>query len=191
MLNRTRWLLAGALAVALIVALAVSGALFRRGATPGADTVGRDPAPLELRELRDLREAVAACHAEVEAEQARFQAHQDRVDSLHAVVRGHESDDRTVPAAEFDDYLEAFDAYNEAVRHWHDRAAALQTAWEECRALAERHNERVDSLTGGGTWYFMFHFPGKMKLEIPGPLAISAPPLRAEPGPRAGTCRPA
>jgi hypothetical protein len=188
MLNRTRWLLAGALAVALIVALAVGGALLRRGAAPGADSVGRDPA---MEELRELREAVATCHAEVEAEQARFQDHQARVDSLHAVVRGHESDERTVPAHEFDDYLVAFDAYNEAVRDWHDRAAALQTAWEECRALAERHNERVDSLTGGGTWYFMFHFPRKMKHEIPGTLAVSGPPPRAEPGPRAGTRRPA
>jgi hypothetical protein len=183
MLSRTRWLLAGALAVALIVALAVSGAFLPRGAAPSTDTVDRDPA---LEELRELREAVATCHAEVEAEQARFQSHQDRVDSLHAVVRGRESDDRTVPAHEFDDYLEAFDAYNEAVRHWHDRASALEATWEECRALAERHNEQVDALSRVNV-----SLPGTIPASAPDPSGFNAPPPWAEPGPRAGTRRPA
>lgn len=128
----------------LIVVLAVGTALLRTAGT-------RDAAPPEgvRAELESLRDAVATCNAELAGEEARFQEHERAVDSLRAVVRGYESETRTVPAEEFDEYMEAFDAYNEAVAGWRERAAAVEARWEECRELTERHNELVESLTPG------------------------------------------
>jgi hypothetical protein len=144
MTGRTRWLRGVALAVALATVVLAGRQLVRSGA--GADNgTGRDPV---LAQLAELREAVAGCQGEVEVEQARFQAQVARVDSLRAAVLEYESEERTVPAAEFEAYLEVFDEYNRSVAAWHDRATALQATWDACRALTERHNALADSLSG-------------------------------------------
>jgi hypothetical protein len=133
-----------ALAAALILALVLGTAVARsgRGGEPGPD---RQPS---FPEVEELRAAVDQCTAELEAEQERFRAHEGAVDSLRATVFAYESEERTVPAEEFDAYLEVFTAYNASVREWHERAAALEARWETCRDLAERHNALVDSLSG-------------------------------------------
>ncbi len=148
-MNRTRWLRGLALALVLVTVMVVGRDVLRSDGAP--DDVERDRA---LVELAELREAVAECNVEVAEEQARFQAHEARVDSLRAIVEHYESDERTVPAEDYEAYLEAFDAHNEAVAAWHERAEALEDTWAECRALTERHNELVESLSppgGGGT----------------------------------------
>jgi hypothetical protein len=145
--TRTPWIAALALAGVLGTILVAAGVL-GGGARGGAgDPVPRDPA---LTEVAALRDALAGCHDDLAAEQARFSAHERRVDSLRAVVEGHESAERTVPAADFDDYLEAFHAYNASVEAWPERASALEASWEACRVLTERHNAVVDSLSGRG-----------------------------------------
>jgi hypothetical protein len=128
---------------AVLVAVAVGAALLRSagGGDPGAEGQPAYPA------LESLRAAVAECTEGLAEEEARFRAHGRAVDSLRAAVFAHESADRTVPAEEFDAYLEVFGAYNESVAEWHERAAALESSWEACRALAERHNALVDSLS--------------------------------------------
>lgn len=148
MTDRTRWLRAIAVVTLLVAALAVGTRFLRSGAS-----APRSDADRAFAELAELRDSVAACTAELELEHDRFRAQEARVDSLRGVVEGWESDERTVPAGEFDAYLEAFDAYNASVEAWHERADALQAADEACRALAERHNALVDSLSapaGGG-----------------------------------------
>lgn len=142
---RSRGRIAPVLVGTLIVALVVGVVLIRSG-----DRNAPDPdRPPAFSRVEELRAAVSHCTEDLAGEQARFDAHDRAVDSLRAAVHAYESDERTVPAAEFDAYLEVFDAYNESVRDWHERAEALQSSWQECRALAERHNELVDSLSGG------------------------------------------
>jgi hypothetical protein len=145
-MNQTRWLAGAGLAAVAITAVAVG--------VPGLwgdDVVGgeveRDRAAAFLAELRH---AMAECNTGIAVEQGRFEAHQTRVDSLRAVVQGYESDERTVPAEDFEVYMEAFDAYNESVGAWHERAEALEAAWESCRELTERYNALVDSLSAPG-----------------------------------------
>jgi hypothetical protein len=137
-----RWLLVAA-AVAAVLAVAAAHLLSRPGADPGH---GR---PTPFPDVEELRAAVDQCTEALQVAQARFQAHERAVDSLRAVALAYESDERTVPVGEFDEYLEAFTAYNESVRTWHDHAAALQAHWGQCHELAERHNVLVDSLKGG------------------------------------------
>jgi hypothetical protein len=140
---RSRWLVGLALGGVALLALSMGGGHLLGGDRP-IPVEALDPAHAEVEELRA---AVDACTADLAAEQARFEAHDQWVDSLRAIVLGYESDERTVAAEDFDVYLEAFDAYNESVSAWHDRAEDLQATWESCRALAERHNELVDSLS--------------------------------------------
>jgi len=147
-MNRTRWLAGTALVAVAITAVAVGAPLLRGDGAAGGD-VERDRGRAVAR-VAEFREAVAECNAGIAAEQRRFEAHEARVDSLRAVVQAHESDERTVPAEDFEAYLEAFDAYNEAVDAWHERAEALEAAWKSCRELTERHNALVDSLSAPG-----------------------------------------
>jgi hypothetical protein len=143
MMPARRWLGPAAVAT-LLVALAVGAALLRSG---GADHPVPDPAPA-LAELAELRAAVDRCALDLAAEQERFHAHERTVDSLRAAVSGYESEGRTVAAGEFEEYLEAFTAYNQSVEAWHERAEALRAGWEECHDLSARHNALVDSLSG-------------------------------------------
>jgi hypothetical protein len=133
-----------ALVVMLLVGLAVATAIVRSGGRggPALEPVVEYPA------VAELRSAVSRCTEELAAAQERFDTHQRAVDSLRAAVLAYESRDRTVPAEEFEDYLEVFTAYNESVGEWHQRADALEAQWEECHGLTERHNAVVDSLSG-------------------------------------------
>lgn len=133
------------IAAAAVVVLAGAAAYLLSRPTAGPVTDRPTPFP----EVEELRAAVDHCTEALEMEQARFQDHERAVDSLRTVVLAYESEERTVPAGEFDEYLEAFAAYNESVRVWHDHAAALQANWAECHDLAERHNALVDSLRVG------------------------------------------
>lgn len=134
----------GALLVAAvaIVVLAVVGA---RGL---ADRRARVAELEQLRErLADLRAAAEECQVTVRREEQAFANYRAQVDSLRQEVRDFEAmDDRGVPAARYEEYLDAFDDYNEAVPVWEERADTLRARSRACRALAERHNAMADSL---------------------------------------------
>jgi hypothetical protein len=140
---RRRWI-GPVLVTTLIVAVALGTALLRIG---GRDAPGPD-GESSFPRVEELRVAVDQCNEALAAEQERFQAHERAVDSLRAAVFAYESEERTVPAEEFDAYLEVFAAYNQSVREWHERASALEARWETCHELAEQHNALVDSLSG-------------------------------------------
>lgn len=111
----------------------------------------RPPSPSE--ELAPLREELAlfraaadSCNAEYEALEEDFRRYEARLDSLKNAVREFESlDPNGVPGEEYPEYLEAFDAYNEAVPEWEERTDSLESRRARCESLTEQHNALADS----------------------------------------------
>jgi hypothetical protein len=133
LLLRTLLFVGVALGVAVVLATLRGGA--------GAEGDPRVSALLEHAAL--LRAAADSCRAELEAEESAFHAFDAQVDSLRRSVRDRETAAgarRTVPAAEYDDYLELFEAYNASVDAWHARADTLRHRWAVCRQLSASHN---------------------------------------------------
>lgn len=98
-------------------------------------------------ELRVLRAAADSCRNALDADQMRFDAYDETVDSMQARVRSLEGiDPRGVPADSYDVYLGAFDRYNESVEGWTERADTVRARWERCRVATEEHNVLADSL---------------------------------------------
>jgi hypothetical protein len=110
------------------------------------------PVPPETRlrlfrdELAGLRAASDSCRSALEGEEADLAASDAWLDSLKNLIGFYEGlDPRGVPVDSYDVYLEIFNAYNRGVP---GRAAAgdtLQTHWQACRDLTERHNTIADS----------------------------------------------
>lgn len=97
--------------------------------------------------LAELRAGVENCQAAVERERQAFDRYAASVDSLRTEVRHFEAlDERGVPAARYDEYLETFDRYNDAIPGWEARADSLTAHAEACRELTLHHNELADSL---------------------------------------------
>jgi hypothetical protein len=62
-------------------------------------------------------------------------------------MEGYEDPDRGgVPQAEYQAYLESFEAYNDSVAAWQSRADSLRAMEAACRALVEAHNVLGDSI---------------------------------------------
>ena len=105
----------------------------------------------EIRNLRDsiyvARIAADSCQNALAYAEMTFRRYGTVVDSLRAEVRAFEAlDERGVPAAQYDRYLDTFDRYNDSVGAWEDRAAALKEDETACRAVIDRHNTLADSL---------------------------------------------
>jgi hypothetical protein len=100
-----------------------------------------------LEDADSLRGEAERCAEELAEDEAGFRDFDRHVDSLRAEVAAHESSNgrRAVAAADYAEYLEVFDRFNEAVPAWHARADSLRARWERCRALAERHNEVLEA----------------------------------------------
>lgn len=112
----------------------------------------RPPTPEELLaplqdELALFRAAADSCNARYAVTEARFRSIDRRVDSLRALVLRYEGmDPEGVPGDRYPEYLEAFDAYNEAVPVWEARAESVEVEFGRCRLMTEGHNELADSL---------------------------------------------
>jgi DNA repair ATPase RecN len=134
--------------------LALAGLLLASGIVAmerSARQVGEQSRQLDaLRQARldlgELRVAADDCAERLAANEESFHAYSARVDSLRALVASYESDQRTVPAEQFDNYMAVFDEYNASVPTWHELADALQVESSACRELATRHNALADSL---------------------------------------------
>lgn len=97
--------------------------------------------------LRVLRTVVDSCQSDVEVRRAELERYDAHVDSLRARVRGLEAlDERGVPLDSYPAYRRAFNAYNEAVPEWDERADTIREAWSVCLNLADRHNRLADSV---------------------------------------------
>jgi hypothetical protein len=114
----------------------------------------RPPSPSEqLAPLREelalFRAAAASCNDAYAVTEADFRLYEARVDSLRQAVRHYEAlDPNGVPGEEYPEYLETFDAYNEAVPEWEARTDALEAQRDRCRSLTEQHNALADSARG-------------------------------------------
>ena len=64
----------------------------------------------------------------------------ERVDSFEALGGGQ------VPADRYEEYLTAFDSYNDSVSTWETRSERLRTAEASCRSVIESHNALSDSI---------------------------------------------
>jgi chromosome segregation ATPase len=100
-------------------------------------------------EVRELRPRLRQCLDELDRLEGAFRAQERATEDLRTWVDAFEElDDRGVPRDRYDEYLDVFDRYNESLPEWERRAAELEEVSAACRALAEAHNLRADSLRG-------------------------------------------
>jgi hypothetical protein len=124
-------------------AILIAGRIYR---------ITRPPTPQEIlaplqEELAAFRSSADSCNTRYGIVEARFRAVDQRIDSLRGVVLRYESmDPAGVPGDQYAEYLEAFDAYNEAVPEWEVRADSVELLHARCRLMTEGHNELADSL---------------------------------------------
>lgn len=105
-------------------------------------------APLR-EELALMRAAADSCNDAYAVMEANFRVYEARLDSLRQAIRDYESlDPNGVPGEEYPEYLETFDAYNEAVPEWEARTDALEAQRVRCLPLTEQHNALADSARG-------------------------------------------
>lgn len=98
-------------------------------------------------ELFRARAAADRCQGSLANSEASLRDFDETIASMRARVDSFEAlDVRGVPEAEYDDYLEIFESYNDSVAAWEGRAERLRTAEAACRSTIERHNALQDSL---------------------------------------------
>lgn len=105
----------------------------------------------ELRdEVRELRPRLERCLDELDRAEGAFRAQEAATEGLRARVEAFEEVDaegvRGVPSDDYEDYIEVFERYNASLPEWERRAAEVEEFAAACRALAEAHNVRADSL---------------------------------------------
>jgi hypothetical protein len=143
-----RPLIIGLIALSVVVLAAVAG----------GPVLERNRRMAEMQALRDsldmARFRADSCKVALTLSQEEFMAFDRFVDSLRATVDGFEDPEQGgVPQEEYPEYLETFEAYNDAVDTWELLAENLRGNEAECRALVEAHNELGDSIrtvTDGG-----------------------------------------
>ena len=138
---RVLWVLAGAIALVSLVTGAVSivGQMVDNSIRTQAE---------ELRDsVREARVDLNQCLDRMDAKERRFRSHErvtnflrERVDELESL------DERGVPRARYDEYMDVFERYNEAVPEWERLGDSLRTLSATCRAVAREHNHRVGAL---------------------------------------------
>ena len=94
-------------------------------------------------ELRSVRSALDECVGELDRRVARFWDHEERTTQLRARIESLESlDPEGVPADVYDEYMEAFDGFNEAIPEWEALTDSVRSQEQRCEKLADRHNEK-------------------------------------------------
>jgi hypothetical protein len=134
----------------LFIVIAALGVLILAGLA-GGSILERNRRVAEMQALRaalDRARFVAdSCKMALSWEEQGFLAFDRRIDSLRSEMQGYEDPDRGgVPQAEYQAYLESFEAYNDSVAAWQSRADSLRAMEAACRALVEAHNELGDSI---------------------------------------------
>jgi len=107
----------------------------------------------EVDELRTLSEEVQearvvadSCRRALVQQESDFHRFDRFVDSLRSSVDAYEGlDDRGVPRERYQEYLETFDGYNEAVARWDSVADSLRRSEASCRTLIQSYNALADS----------------------------------------------
>jgi hypothetical protein len=134
----------------LIVLVAVA-ALVIIAALAGSPILERNRRAGEIQELRSAldrsRMSADSCKLALAMEQEEFLQFDRRVNSLRTEMKSYEDPEQGgVPQETYTEYLQSFEAYNNAVEDWQTRADTLQARDARCRALVEAHNALGDSI---------------------------------------------
>jgi hypothetical protein len=98
-------------------------------------------------ELFQARASAERCRGQLTNSEARLREFDDVIARLRAQVDSFTAlDDRGVPEDRYDEYMVSFEAYNDSVAAWDDRARRLRTSEASCRQTIEYHNALSDTL---------------------------------------------
>lgn len=105
----------------------------------------------EVERLREglyrARVASDRCRGSLTNSEASIRSLTNTIDSLRSRVDSFEAlDVRGVPEERYDDYMLAFESYNDSVSVWEARERRLRAAEESCRATIRSHNAISDTL---------------------------------------------
>jgi hypothetical protein len=119
--------------------------------TGGMRVADRQRTAAEVNRLRDelLRARVSSdrCRGSLETSQASLLDLGLTIDSLRTRVGSFQTlEGGGVPAERYDEYLAAFDGYNDSVTSWEGRERRLRTSEASCRETIQGHNAISDSL---------------------------------------------
>lgn len=131
-----------------VVAAIVTAAILYFG---GQRIIQQEMLRKEIDRLRDelYRARVAAdrCQRSVRSGEGELQDFEVRIAEMRTRVDSFEAlDPRGVPEAEYDAYMEVFEAYNDSVAAWEGRERILRTQDASCRTVIGDHNALRDSL---------------------------------------------
>jgi hypothetical protein len=134
----------------IAAAVIVGGALLATGAMRLAERQKTATQITALREeLYRARVGSDRCRNSLVNSEASLRHLSLTIDSMRSRVDSFEAlDGRGVPVRRYEEYLEAFDSYNDSVAAWEVRERRLRTAEVSCRSTIEEHNELSDSLQG-------------------------------------------
>lgn len=97
--------------------------------------------------VQELRAAADTCADALQTEQSELLRFRERLDGLHADVRGFEEVELGgVPQERYTEYMTQFAQYRDSAAAWEGRVDSVQSRLATCQQLARRHNEAVDSL---------------------------------------------
>lgn len=97
-------------------------------------------------EVQEARVVADSCRRALVQQENDFRRFDRFVDSLRGSVDAYEDlDDRGVPQEQYQEYLETFDGYNEAVARWDSVADSLRRNEASCRTLIQSYNALADS----------------------------------------------
>lgn len=112
--------------------------------------VERQQTVTEIERLRDelYRSRVAAdrCRSSLQTSEAALRSLRGAIDSLRVEVDDYEIASGQVPRSLYEEYMGAFEAYNDSVEVYEGRERRLRTAEASCRATIEEHNALSDTL---------------------------------------------
>jgi len=134
----------------ILMGLGALGAIIAVGLA-GGSILERNRFNQEMGLLRDAllraRFSVDSCKMSLAQEEQRFLLFDEVVDSLHIELRSMEDPAQGgVPEAQYPEYLEIFDSYNDSVEAWDARAGTLRANEAACRKIIQGHNALGDSL---------------------------------------------
>ena len=121
--------------------------------TGGQRIVERQRTTREVNRLREelyrARAGADRCRASLLNSESSIRELSAAIDDLRDQVDEFESGEggaRSVPAAQYEEYLETFERYNDSVAVWESREQRLRATEASCRETIETHNALSDSL---------------------------------------------
>ncbi len=97
--------------------------------------------------MLEVRSALDRCMTQLDRWEQSFWSHERETTLLRSQIERFESlDPEGVPMDRYEEYLDVFEQYNEAIPIWEARADSVRAQHQRCGTLAERFNEKRDAL---------------------------------------------